>query len=126
MDPPIKVKRPGNNAKSRAARGGSVVATLSDATFTQGDFTLERIAWRCGLGERTLRRRLEEAGTSFRALVDEVRKERALALLEHEGNVALVAQSLGFSDSTAFARAFRRWTLSLPHEHLRRSQPAEG
>jgi AraC-like DNA-binding protein len=95
--------------------------------LAQGDFTLERIAWRCGLGERTLRRRLEEAGTSFRALVDEVRKERALALLEHEGNVALVAQSLGFSDSTAFARAFRRWTKSLPHEHLRlRLTPIES
>jgi AraC-like DNA-binding protein len=93
--------------------------------LVHGQLGLHHVAWRCGLGERTLRRRLEESGTSYRALVDEVRKERALALLEHDSNVAWVAQSLGFSDSTAFARAFRRWTGSLPHEHVRRTAQPE-
>jgi AraC-like DNA-binding protein len=87
--------------------------------LVRGEIGLDHIAWRCGIGERTLRRRLEDSGTSYRALVDEVRKERALALLDHEPNVSWVAQNLGFSDSTAFARAFRRWTGALPHEHLR-------
>ena len=87
--------------------------------LASGDYALDRIAQRCGIGERTLRRRLVEAGTSYRALVDEVRKERALALLEQTGSVSDVAQSVGFSDATAFARAFRRWTGQLPHEALR-------
>jgi AraC-like DNA-binding protein len=92
--------------------------------LVHGELGLEQVAWRCGVGERTLRRRLEDAGTSYRALVDEVRKERALVLLENDGNVSWVAQNLGFSDSTAFARAFRRWTGRLPHEHVRlKAQP---
>jgi AraC-like DNA-binding protein len=84
-----------------------------------GDYALDRIAQRCGIGERTLRRRLVEAGTSYRALVDEVRKERALLLLEQAGSVSDVAQRVGFSDATAFARAFRRWTGKLPHQAVR-------
>lgn len=85
----------------------------------RGEWALEHVAWRCGVGERTLRRRLAEAGTSYRALVDDVRKERALAWLDGPGSVSRVAQRLGFSDATAFARAFRRWTGIAPHAHAR-------
>ena len=97
---------------------GRVRACIADGLL-RGDYALERVAWRCGVGERTLRRRLTQAGTSYRALVDDVRKERAFVLLESEGNVSNVAQHLGFSDATAFARAFRRWTGVPPHQHLR-------
>ena len=89
----------------------------------RGDWALERVAWRCGVGERTLRRRLAEAGTSYRALVDDVRKERALEWLDGPGSVSRVAQRLGFSDATAFARAFRRWTGIPPHAHVRAQRP---
>jgi AraC-like DNA-binding protein len=84
-----------------------------------GGSDLESVARRCGVGERTLRRRLAETGTSYRTLVDDVRHERALCLLSDLGNVSAVAQQVGFSDASAFARAFRRWTGRLPHEHLR-------
>ena len=84
-----------------------------------GDYTLEHVAFRCGMSDRTLRRRLTEAGTSYRDLVDDVRKERALHLLEADQSISLIAQHLGFSDPTAFARAFRRWTGNAPHSHVR-------
>jgi AraC-like DNA-binding protein len=71
------------------------------------------------MSERSLRRHLSEAGTSYRELVDDVRKERALCLLEAEQSISSIAQHLGFSDATAFARAFRRWTGRAPHTHLR-------
>jgi len=87
--------------------------------LVSGDYTLEHVAFRCGMSERTLRRRLTEAGTSYRELVDDVRKERALHLLEAEQSISLIAQHLGFSDATAFARAFRRWTGNAPHDHVR-------
>jgi AraC-like DNA-binding protein len=87
--------------------------------LVHGDYAAERVAWRCGVGERTLRRRLAQAGTTYRALVDDVRKERALLLLANEDSVSSVAQHLGFSDATAFARAFRRWTGVPPHQHAR-------
>jgi AraC-like DNA-binding protein len=98
-----------------------VRAVIADG-LVRGDCALDRVAWRCGVGERTLRRRLADAGTSYRALVDDVRKERALEWLDGPGSVTVVAQRLGFSDATAFARAFRRWTGVPPHEHVHRTR----
>jgi len=40
---------------------------------------------------------------------------------ERRYTVTMMAQLLGFSDATSFARAFRRWTGSLPHEYTRNS-----
>ncbi|MEY4578084.1 MAG: hypothetical protein RL701_2787, partial [Pseudomonadota bacterium] len=71
--------------------------------LSHGDCALDSVAARCGVGERTLRRRLSETGTSYRALVDDVRRERALTLLELTDSISNVAQQLGFSDATAFA-----------------------
>jgi AraC-like DNA-binding protein len=72
------------------------------------------------MSERTLRRRLRDSGTSYRQLVDEVRRERALALFDEGGHkVTEVATSVGFADVSAFARAFRRWTHKRPHEYRR-------
>ncbi len=86
---------------------------------------LVQVAARIGMSERTLRRRLREAGTSYRKLLDEVRRERALALLgEGDHNVSAVAASLGFTDVSSFARAFRRWTKQLPSDFLRRRATA--
>lgn len=85
----------------------------------EGDAGIAHVAARLGLGERTLRRRLREAGTSYRQLVDDARRERAL-MLAHEGaySVTTIAMRAGFSDVTAFARAFRRWTGALPSDYL--------
>jgi AraC-like DNA-binding protein len=60
---------------------------------------------------RTLRRRLSLIGCSYQKLLDEVRREEALRLMEtNELAVGEAAQRLGFEDASAFARAFRRWT----------------
>lgn len=80
------------------------------------------VAKRCGISERTLRRRLADAGTTYRALLDDVREEHALSWLSEGQPVTRVAQRLGFSDATSFARAFRRWTGRLPHSFLSRSR----
>ena len=76
-------------------------------------------AKRLGLSERTLRRRLDEEGTSFRERLDLVRKDRALEMLAHT-DIADVAQTLGFVDARSFQRAFRRWTQLTPVEYRRR------
>lgn len=96
-----------------------------------GTAGLGPVAARLGLSERTLRRRLREAGISYRELVDDVRRERALSLA-HEGasSVTAIALRAGFSDVTAFTRAFRRWTGLLPSDYLlgvrARAKGAEG
>lgn len=75
-------------------------------------------AKRLGLSERTLRRRLDEEGTSFRERLDHVRRARALELLAR-ARVDEVAAQLGFVDARSFQRAFRRWTRMTPIAYQR-------
>jgi AraC-like DNA-binding protein len=73
-------------------------------------------------GSRTLRRRLEALGTSFAAELDDTRRELALDYLaDARVSVQDTAFSLGFSDVTAFCRAFQRWTGQTPHKFRRRA-----
>ena len=66
---------------------------------------------------RNLQRRLKEVGTTFRTLLETVRKDLASTYL-HDPDIefAEVAFLLGFSDQSAFSRAFRRWTGHSPSE----------
>lgn len=69
------------------------------------------VASRLHMTARTLARRLEAEGTSFRELREEVRRRYAEDYLRSTTTTATeIAISLGFSDVTAFARAFKRWT----------------
>jgi len=80
------------------------------------------IAPALGCSERTLRRALAAEGTSFRALLDELRRERAEVLLER-GNLSVsqAAFEAGFSDASAFTHACQRWFGSAPRSLARRS-----
>jgi AraC-like DNA-binding protein len=70
-----------------------------------------------GLSVRSLRRRLTEAGLSYRALVRSVLERRATELLrDQRRSLQETAVALGFADATAFHRAFKRWTGTTPHE----------
>ncbi len=82
------------------------------------------MARRLGQSRRSLQRRLGEAGTTFARLVAEVRRQRAEAFLSgRDVSVAEVSWLLGFSEQSAFTRAFRRWTGRSPTEY-RRGGPA--
>ncbi|HTJ43672.1 MAG TPA: AraC family transcriptional regulator [Kofleriaceae bacterium] len=79
----------------------------SDAGFR----TLDQVAERMHVSVRTLKRRLAEHDTSFSALLDEARRDRATHLLRAgELGVDEIGARLGYSDPANFARAFRRWT----------------
>lgn len=67
------------------------------------------------LNERTLRRRLGTAGTSFRRVHDQLRAEQAQTLLR-DPRLAIndIARRLGFSEDREFRRAYKRWTGSPP------------
>ncbi|MEV4443287.1 helix-turn-helix domain-containing protein, partial [Streptomyces sp. NPDC049577] len=60
-------------------------------------------------------RRLRQEGTSYRLLKDQARRDAALSSLAQGAEpIAELAARLGFSEDTAFHRAFRRWTGSTP------------
>lgn len=82
-----------------------------------GPVGVAAVARRIGQSERTLRRHLEREGRSFRALVDDVRRERARELIE-ERRLSLkeITFLLGFSEPSAFSRAFKRWTGVAPRD----------
>ena len=79
-----------------------------------------QLARRLGLGERTLQRRLQRDGTSFAALLDEIRAQLARSYLG-DPRLAIfeVAYLLGYSEPSAFNRAFRRWTGQSPRRWRR-------
>ena len=72
---------------------------------------------------RTLRRRLEDAGTSFQAVLNEVRANLAKEYLATTRlSSEEIAVALGFSDATNFRQAFRKWTQRTPAEYRRAVQ----
>lgn len=83
----------------------------------QAATSIAQLAPALDLSPRTLRRRLVEAGTSFRAISERVRARAARELLECEGlTVAAAGARLGFSDARAFRRACKRWLGQTPGE----------
>jgi AraC-like DNA-binding protein len=79
------------------------------------DCSREQIARQFDLHPRTLNRRLKEAGTSFRALRNETIHVMARQLLrDTRRSIPAIATLLGYSDATAFDRAFTRWEGTSP------------
>jgi len=72
---------------------------------------LENLAQQMYCSPRTLRRHLQELGTSYQGLLDELRFARAKALLsEAQWPVYRIAEVLGFSETASFRHAFQRWS----------------
>lgn len=66
---------------------------------------------------RTLHRQLKEEGATLQALKDEVRRERAMALLQRTNKpIKQIAAATGFQNEKSFIRAFKTWTGVAPGE----------
>lgn len=79
------------------------------------ELTAATVARRLHVSERTLQRRLMEAGTSFRDVCDATRQGLAMGYLsDPRVSITATAFLLGFSDQASFTRAFRRWTGAPP------------
>lgn len=76
---------------------------------------LDELARLLNTSERTLKRRLHQEGTSFRAISNAARRAKAEQLIA-EGSMTMteVAAELGFSDLSSFSQAFKRWTGTAP------------
>ncbi|WP_301377332.1 MULTISPECIES: AraC family transcriptional regulator [Thalassolituus] len=72
--------------------------------------SLEDVAERLRISARSLNRQLAQLNTSFRKMVEEVRREQATRLLGNSSmKVSEIAEQLGYTDTSNFVRAFRKW-----------------
>ncbi|MEV6274067.1 AraC family transcriptional regulator [Nocardia sp. NPDC051832] len=86
---------------------------------------IDTVAGDLNMSTRTLRRHLDAAGTSYRALLDEVRRALAEEMLTATPlSVSDVAIRLGYAESSTFIYAFKRWTGSTPAAYRRDRAPA--
>jgi AraC-like DNA-binding protein len=90
-------------------------------TIAQGEPGTSELARELKLTKRTLQRRLADEGVTLSGLVDQIRHELAQTYLRDPRlSITEVAFMLGYSETSAFHRAFRRWTGRSPGE-LRKS-----
>ena len=83
--------------------------------------SFDGFAERLHLTPSTLRRRLVDEGTSFQDIKDQLRREKAIEFLCHtSSSVTDIACELGFSEASAFHRAFKKWTGANPGEYRQR------
>ncbi|KPF68675.1 hypothetical protein IP84_08470 [beta proteobacterium AAP99] len=95
--------------------------------LSDGDPSDEDLAAHLAMSSRTLHRRLQAEGLSFSRLLDDTRRDLAQRYLRESGRtVTDVTFLLGFSEQSAFSRAFKRWTGVAPSEFRARSQSASA
>ena len=95
--------------------------------LSTGELTLTDVAAHLQMTERALQRKLQAENLTFRTLLDEVRRDQAQRLLKNPAfSVGDAAFLLGFSEQSAFQRAFRRWTQLSPGAFRRQALGSEA
>lgn len=86
--------------------------------LSEGSPSVAAVATELAVSPRTLQRRLREENTSFKQVLEELRKEKALLLLQDPMlTIYEVGFLLGYSEPSAFYRAFKRWHDSSPSQY---------
>lgn len=88
----------------------------------QGEFpSIESIAGKMAISSRTLHRRLTRENTSFQQIKDDIRRDAAIAYMNRNDlTINAVSILMGFQDTSAFYRAFKKWTGVSPGEYRSR------
>lgn len=94
---------------------------ILSAHLSDGPIGIEQAAAFSEISTRTLKRRLAEAGTTFRQLMADIRYDKARNLLRtSECPVAEISRELGYSNVQNFHHAFQRWSGQTPGEYRNR------
>lgn len=100
--------------------GDQVLTRVRESMVFSGNGypNLETVSQRLNMTTRTLRRRLEQEGSSFKTLMEEAKRRDAVQLLDDHGlDIQRVATLLGYQDPANFTRAFRQWTGQTPSQY---------
>jgi AraC-like DNA-binding protein len=93
-----------------------IIAQLDDEVLS-----IEKVAREMSIGVRTLQKRLEEEGVVFSDLLREIRYSLAKKYLRENYSVEQITYLLGFSEPSAFRRAFKKWSGVTPREYREQS-----
>ena len=103
---------------SRAAGVSGQVIKQLEIMLGGQTVTMEAVADALAMTPRTLQRRLQEEGTRFAQLRDQVRHQHACQALRGPGcDMQALAMELGFSDTANFYHAFKRWQGCAPGQY---------
>ena len=103
-----------------------VKATILDQ-LPSGNVTDESVARDLFMSPRKLQRQLENAGTTFYTLLNETREDLAKKFLkDQETSMTEIAYLLGFSENSAFSRAFKRWAGVSPSQYRKSALKGAG
>ncbi len=110
-----------------AANPIPVLSRVLESYVTEPDLSLELVADIAGMTPRSLQRLLKTHGSSYRQLLNDVRKSYALRQLHsHRHAINDVAKRLGYSDASHFTRAFKKWTGLSPSQYRQREIQPSG
>ncbi len=102
---------------------GELAAKLRAVLERDAATTLPEVAKALHLSTRTLKRRLAEQHTAFSKIRDDLRRQRALLLVDNRAlSIGEVATRLGYTELPNFTRAFRKWTGVTPIAYRQRSR----
>ena len=112
--------------QSRRSFGRRIRRLISKQMATER-IDADSLARQCHMSRQTLYRKLKKEGLSFHGLVEQVRQDKALRYVAADqyalGEIAFL---LGFSELSAFSRAFKRWTGTSPAEYRARRLATSG
>ncbi len=93
-------------------------------SLPHGAPSLKQICEYLGQNERSFQRALAKQGVNFQEMVDDLRRRMALEYMRNDYNFLDIAMMLGYSEQSAFHRAFKRWT-GMPPSRYRRTMLQE-
>ncbi|HXJ84508.1 MAG TPA: AraC family transcriptional regulator [Candidatus Methylomirabilis sp.] len=112
-----------DRALAEVPRDDALILSVRKAigeSMCHGDPTLAAVAGKAAMSPRTLQRRLAADGVDFKALVADTRRRFAVHYLRQPSpTLTEIAYLLGYSEVSAFNRAFKRWTGATPSEYRR-------
>ena len=97
---------------------GDKVRDIVIEMLPQGKIDIDSVAQRLHMSRQTLYRKLKKEELIFQELVENIRREKALEIIQDESlSLSEIAFVLGFSELSAFSRAFKRWTGTRPRQY---------
>ena len=97
---------------------GMRVSTLISIQLARGRVGVEAVASQLHMSRYTLHKKLKREGLTFASLLEDVRRKQALTYMQDKTKPLVeIAEQLGFSELSAFSRAFKRWMGTSPAEY---------